>query len=124
MALLTDIQLLSDRVDVSSVLVDKLRADKIDLERRLRLAENHNKTLEDFVETYKVDEEKIAASVDKEVESIESIDNLDDIDMFALTNEEFEKADKFAMGASSQTDGLDLEGLEDLSLDDLEDLDR
>lgn len=108
MSLLENIELITTRVEKSAILIDKLRSDKRDLQQRLTLALAHNHELQGFVDTYKVDEEKNAELIEASLDTLDDIDSFDDIDLFALSADEFEQADTFAMSAIAMDDtGLD-----------------
>lgn len=98
MTVYENMKLLEERVKKASAYITKLRADNAalkeeikKLERDIKLITAHNQELQDYVDTYKEDEERLNSSIEASLESLNEVglDNLDLSDADLETAEEF-----------------------------------
>ena len=106
-----NMKFLEERVKKAVAYINKLRAendklkDEIEsLERDIKLITNHNQELQNYVDTYKEDEQLINASIQS------SLDSLNDIglDNLALSIDDLETAEAFSAIGGDSVEELDV----------------
>lgn len=113
MTVYENMKLLEERVKKASAYITKLRADNASLreeiaklERDVKLITGHNQELQDYVDTYKEDEELLNNSIAASLESLNEV-GLDNLD---LSNADLETAEEFsAIGGDVVDIAADLE---------------
>ncbi len=102
--------LLEERVKKAAAYMKRLRAENDALKRDIKLITAHNEELQAYVDNYKEDEERIAASIETSLESLNEV-GLDNLD---LSVGDLETAEAFsAIGG----DAVDVPDISDLELD-------
>ncbi len=103
--------LLEERVKKAVAYIYKLRADKEDLKRNIKLITSHNEELQSYVDNYKEDTERINKSIEASLETLNDVG----LDNLELSIDDLEAAEQFsAIGGDSLGD-VDLGDIGDVS---------
>ncbi len=102
--------LLEERVKKAAAYMKRLRAENEALKRDIKLITGHNEELQAYVDNYKEDEERIAASIESSLESLNEV-GLDNLD---LSVDDLETAEAFsAIGG----DAVEVPEISDIDMD-------
>ncbi len=102
--------LLEERVKKAAAYMKRLRAENEALKRDIKLITGHNEELQSYVDNYKEDEERIAASIETSLENLNDV-GLDNLD---LNVDDLETAEVFsAIGG----DAVEVPDISDLDVD-------
>lgn len=104
MSLVKSSQLLEIRVKKAVTLINQLRADKEELEERLKMVLNHNEELQVLLDKSSADSKEIEAALESANLALDSLEGLDDI---AFDVAELEDAEQFTLDGATAIDGLD-----------------
>ncbi|MCR5732090.1 MAG: hypothetical protein K6G51_04045 [Sphaerochaetaceae bacterium] len=112
MTLIESSKLLQERIRKAVALIERLRADKVELLDRLKMVTNHNNELQELLEKNSTDQAAIESAITEALETLDSLE-LDDIgDFGTMSSEELEAAESFTLDGAAQ----DIETFEDKSL--------
>jgi len=90
--------LLESNVKKAVAYINRLRAEKEDLRRDIKLITSHNQELQAYVDNYKEDTERITKSIEASLESLNEVG----LDNLNLTIDDLEAAESFsALGGDS-----------------------
>ncbi len=102
MSLIESSKLLEQRVRKAISLINKLRADNMELTERLNLVNNHNEELQELLSKTSADTAVIEEAITSALESLDSL-NLDDMgDFGTLDSAELAEAEDFTLNGEGQ----------------------